>query len=213
MKFLVADDHELIRRGINHALLELDPSAEIHDSADAAQTLQAIDADQPYDLILLDLFMPGATGFDLLHSIREASPSSLVVVLSASENPEHMRQSLDAGAAGYIPKSVGLGRMKAALQLVLAGGVYTPADLIPGGAIAGADEIVSRDTELFFPSITRRQREVLVLLGEGKSNKEIAQQLTLSENTIKIHVAALLKALKVDNRTKAAIVAKKRGLI
>lgn len=213
MKFLVADDHELIRRGITGALLGLDPSAEIHGAADAAQTLQAIDADRQYDLIVLDLFMPGANGFDLLRGIRNASPSSAVVVLSASENPEHMRQALDFGAAGYIPKSAGIEMMTKALQMVLAGGVYAPPDLKANASIQGTNEIAPSDLGLFIPSLTRRQRDVLVLLGEGKSNKEIAQQLELSENTIKIHVAAVLKALKVDNRTKAAMVAKKSGLI
>lgn len=124
-----------------------------------------------------------------------------------------MRKALDLGAAGYIPKSAGIEVMLSALRLVLVGGIYVPPDLLRKAAPPGITEVVDAAAELSPDSLTSRQQEVLRLLGEGKSNKEIARQLDLSENTVKIHVTAVLKALGVNNRTKAAVVARQFRIV
>ena len=213
MRFLVADDHELVRKGLMAALHELEQEADITDVKDAGQTLDAVRNGGSFDLILLDLFMPGADGFELLREICNTQPDTPTVVLSASEEPLHMRKALDLGAAGYIPKSAGMEVMLSALRLVLAGGIYVPPDLLRKPT-AGEENtsVAEAAAELSPDGLTSRQQEVLRLLGEGKSNKEIARVLDLSENTVKIHVAAVLKALGVNNRTKAAVVARELGM-
>ena len=124
-----------------------------------------------------------------------------------------MRKALDLGAAGYIPKSAGMGVMLSALRLVLAGGIYVPPNLLHTQAAPDPASVTEAAAALSPDGLTGRQREVLRLLGEGKANKEIARELDLSENTVKIHVAAVLKALGVNNRTKAAMVARRLGMV
>jgi len=213
MRFLVADDHELVRKGLIGALRQLEQEAELVDVEDAGQTLEAVRGGEAYDLILLDLFMPGADGFELLGEVCNICPDTPTVVLSASEEPLHMRKALDLGAAGYIPKSAGMEVMLSALRLVLAGGIYVPPDLLRKPAAPDPVSVAEAAAALPPDGLTGRQREVLSLLGEGKANKEIARELDLSENTVKIHVAAVLKALGVNNRTKAAMVARQLGMM
>jgi DNA-binding NarL/FixJ family response regulator len=205
MRILVADDHALVREGLVHTLSELDPAAEIIE-ADSAEAVYAVLAGgATFDLALLDLFMPGVEGFDLLTTVCDRMPDLPVVVLSASEDSSHVRKAIDCGASGYVPKSSGRDVMLSALRLVLAGGVYLPPTTLAGGA-EGAPAPVA--AHLLLGSLTPRQREVLRLLGAGLSNKEIARQLGLSENTIKIHVTAILRSLQVSNRTAAVVLAR-----
>ena len=213
MRFLVADDHEIVRKGLIGALRELDHQAEIKGVNNAEETRDAVASGKSYDLILLDLFMPGANGFDLLRDVCNECMDTPVVVLSGSGDPLHMRKSLDLGAAGFVPKSAGLEVMLSALRLVLAGGIYVPPDILnrPNMPSAIAEENTAKGHSL--GELTARQKEILSLLGEGKSNKEIARQLNLSEHTIKVHVAAVLRILGVNNRTKAAMVAREFGLV
>lgn len=213
MRFLVADDHEIVRKGLISALREFDPQAEIKGVNNAEETRNAVCCGMSYDLILLDLIMPGSNGFELLRDVCNKCMDTPVVVLSGSGDPLNMRKSLDLGAAGYIPKSAGLEVMLSALRLVLAGGSYVPPDMLINSNMLSAvpAEDIAKSKSL--AELTSRQREILGLLGEGKSNKEIARQLNLSEHTIKVHVAAVLKVLGVNNRTKAAMVAREFGLV
>lgn len=216
MKILIADDHELIRRGLRQTLLSGTLDAEVMEARSAHETLAVIASQRDLDLVLLDLFMPDSGEFDLLERLCSEFPELPVVVLSGSRNPSHMRHCIDAGAAGFIPKSAGADVMMKAIALVLAGGLYIPPELLqPGGETAGLPpELQSADAlPVEIPdSLTHRQIDVLRLLGDGLSNKLIARELGLSENTIKIHVTAILKALQLDNRSQAGIVAQKMGL-
>jgi len=216
---LLADDHVLVREGLKHTLGRLAPDVEFLEAASAAETLDCIAANDAIDLALLDLVMPGCGGFDLLTRVCDRHPELPVVMLSGSSDPLKMRKALDIGAAGFITKSATAEVMLSALRLVLAGGIYVPPDMLKGAAAAVAEAGVESDggDQSVAPStgggLTARQLEVLACLGQGKSNKHIARELDLSENTVKIHVAAILRALGVDNRTQAAMVARERGII
>jgi len=216
---LLADDHVLVREGLKHTLGRLAPDVEFLEAASAAEALDCIAANDAIDLALLDLVMPGSAGFDLLTRVCDRHPELPVVMLSGSSDPLKMRKALDIGAAGFITKSATAEVMLSALRLVLAGGIYVPPDMLKGAAAAAAEAgVVSGGVDGAAAAspgggLTARQLEVLACLGQGKSNKHIARELDLSENTVKIHVAAILRTLGVDNRTQAAMAARERGII
>ncbi len=209
MKVLIADDHALVRTGLIDALTGLTPELDPIEATDASEVMQRLVDIPGLDLILLDLFMPGANGFQLLGKVCSAAVTVPVVVLSASESAEHVRKALDSGAAGFVPKSADRELMLSALRLVLAGGIYVPAEVMQSAdwssAAAGAPPSSER------AALTARQQDVLRLLGRGLSNKQIARALTLSENTVKAHVASVLRQLGANNRTEAVVRAQEQG--
>jgi DNA-binding NarL/FixJ family response regulator len=189
----------------------LDPEATTYEASDANEVMGILSAHPDLDLILLDLVMPGANGFDLLSQVCDAASGASVVVLSASDDTAHMRKALDCGAAGFIQKSTAREVMLSALRLVLAGGIYVPPDLVHAPATsegAGPPPLGSEETGT---TLTTRQRDVLRLIAQGRSNKQIARDLDLSQNTVKIHVAGVLRALGAANRTQAVMLARERG--
>jgi DNA-binding NarL/FixJ family response regulator len=157
------------------------------------------------DLALLDLYMPGMSGVDGVIRFRAAFPEIPLVVLSASELAEDIHRLLAAGALGYVTKSSPSEVILGALRLVLAGGVYIPPSVLEQHS--GGDSDPSRPGPL-----TARQVEVLRELAKGQSNKQIAKALEVTEGTVKIHLAAIFRILKVNNRTEAVLVAQKMGL-
>lgn len=211
MKALVADDHALLRTGLIEALSRLDPEATTYEASDADEVMGILSAHPDLDLILLDLVMPGANGFDLLSQVCDAASGASVVVLSASDDTAHMRKALDCGAAGFIPKSTAREVMLSALQLVLAGGIYVPPDLVHAPETPEGDRPPPQGSEATGTTLTARQQDVLRLIAQGRSNKQIARDLDLSQNTVKIHVAGVLRALGAANRTQAVMLARERG--
>lgn len=218
MKILIADDHELIREGLRAELAERFRHALflVAESADGVRSV--VVNHQDIDLILLDLKMPGGDGFALLTELGHRCPNSYIMVISASEKTSDMVKSLDCGAAGYLTKSMSKALMLTAIELVLAGGVYLPqqlaqpsADLPDAGdrasTVASANAIAARVRRL-----TDRQLDVLRYICLGKSNRAIADELQISLHTVKNHVAGVLKALEVKNRTAAAIAAEQMGI-
>lgn len=203
MKILLADDHTLFREGVKQLCAHLHAQVQTVEVANGAEVLRLAKSQKDFDLVLIDLAMPEVNGFAGLAAFRTYAPSVPVVVLSGSEDPADVQAALDGGAAGFIPKSSSSKVILGALRLVLAGGVYAP----PGLLVANAG-VVSR-TQL--EALTPRQREVLTLLGEGKSNKEIGSTLHLSEATIKQHVSAILKTLRVANRMQAVLAGRRLG--
>lgn len=215
MLLLLADDHALVREGLKHTLADLVASVEFVEAATAAEVIDSLGRNQAVDLVLLDLVMPGSDGFSLLTRVCNSHPDLPIVVLSGTADPAKMRKALDIGATGFICKSASAEVMLSALRLVLAGGIYLPPDMLKTSSapeagnwapMAGPDA----GQRLSSAALTTRQREVLERLVEGKSNKQIARELDLSDNTVKIHVAAILRTLGVDNRTQAAIAARER---
>lgn len=219
MKFLVADDHPLVRRALSLSLEHIRPDATLLEAETAAQARSHVTAHPDIDLVLLDLSMPDSEGLDGLRQIKALLPGAPVAVVSADESAETALRALAAGAAGYLPKSLPEDVLRAAISLILAGGMYVPS-LVADAAGASAAPAprraalppVSGAAPGAAPggrgasgaeSLTQRQREVLDLVIEGLSNKEIAERLDLAEATVKVHMTAILRAYGVNNRTKA----------
>src|SRR5262245_11008638 len=217
VKVLMVDDHPLILEALRHVLGQLDIDLEVFEAASADAARRLVDEHHDASLALLDLTLPGADGFQLLADFRAAHPAVPVVVLSASERHVDVLRALDMGAMGYIPKRSSNTVMLQALRLVLSGGIYVPAAAIgPGAEPAGertppapAAPLRTTPREL---GLTERQAEVLGCILQGLPNKLICRRLALAEGTVKIHVAAILRALNVHNRTQAVIEASRLGM-
>ena len=212
MKVLVVDDHPLICEALRQVLKALDKDIELLEAGGGNEALSQADKNDKLDLVLLDLALPDADGFEVLAELRERHPSFPVVVLSASEQTEVVMRALDAGAMGFIPKTSSNELLLGALRLVLSGGVYLPAEVLrhaPTPPLAGKS---GAETSYRDIGLTQRQAQVLALVVQGKPNKIICRELALAEGTVKIHVTAILKALGVSNRTQAVVAVGKLGL-
>ncbi|WP_042704565.1 response regulator transcription factor [Azospirillum sp. B506] len=224
MNVLIADDHLLFRDGLRRLLAQFDADMTFFEASTYDEVRALCDGTRPFDLILLDLGMPGWTGFSALGDIHAGLPKALLVVVSGSEKRSDLLAALENGAAGYIPKSSSAKVLLGALQLVLAGGIYLPEQAIRGGDRAdtqggygahhvggqGSGDAVDDGAALGSgggDQLTPRQRDVLARLRDGKSNKQIAHELGLTEGTVKVHVTAILRHLGVRNRTQAALTA------
>lgn len=209
MKILVVDDHVLIREALRGVLKELAGEATIIEAPDSRRAMQCLSEHPDLELILLDLYLPDRSGFDLLAELRERWPAIPVVVLSASTDRDDISRALDLGALGFIPKSARREVMLSAFKLIFAGGIYVPPEIFGRPQPAPVQPRPLSATEL---GLTERQMEVLVLMMQGKSNKLICRALDIAEPTVKNHVTAILRALKVANRTEAVIAAGALGL-
>lgn len=212
MKILIADDHWLIIEAVKTKLAELAPDAAFVVAMDARQ-LQDTELDG-VELALVDLGIPGAEGYSHIDALLARCPGLPVIVLSGLEDPLVMREALDRGARGFIPKAYNPNVMLSAVRLVLAGGVYVPPMLltpVPGAVPLAPAPIAERAPATTLESLrnvlTERQVEVLQLLSQGKPNKLIGRSLGISEGTVKIHLAAIFRALNVRNRTEAVVAA------
>ena len=214
MKVLVVDDHPLIRQALLVVLTQLDSDLQVLEAGNCQDALALAESNTDLDLVLLDIHLPGVSGLDALQSFRERVPAVPVVVISASEDPDDVTRALDAGAMGFIPKSQSSQVMINALRLVLAGGVYLPPEMVRHAPRSGAPRTASSASVTGYRDIglTERQAQVLALLIQGKPNKLICRDLDLAEGTVKIHITAILKALKVSNRTQAVIEVSRLGL-
>jgi DNA-binding NarL/FixJ family response regulator len=211
MKILVCDDHALFREGVAHALGELAADAKLLEAADGAEALRLARAHADLDLVLLDLNMPGTDGWTGLARLQKACPTLPVVILSASEEPGDARRAIDAGAAGFVPKSTRGPVLRAALQLVLSGGVYLPPNLLLEGAAAPTTRSAAARRKRA-EGLTERQLEVLRLMSRGLTNTEIGNLLGVALGTVKAHITSIFEVLDVSNRTEAALVMRDLGL-
>ena len=210
MKILIADDHELIREGIRQSLQNLIPDGVIFEAEDEQQVQTVLQSEQ-IDVLLLDLVLPNGKSFKLLESAIIDYPEMKVAMLTASEDVNDVRKCMDFGASAFITKTSGKTNLVNALRQVISGGVYISPDLIDKINESQADG-TNNDDGKKIDSLTNRQKEVLGLVCKGSSNKEIANLLGLSDNTVKIHVTAILKTLDVSNRTQAVLFANRTGL-
>ena len=202
MKILLVDDHALFRAGLRLLLRAIRSDALILEASDidAALTIAAREPD--LQLCLLDLMLRNERGLDVLSRLRELAPEVAIVIVSASEEPQAVRQSIDAGAMSFIPKSATPEELSEALRQVLAGHVYLPSAVISHLSQVPAPQV----------SLTPRQTEVLNALSRGLVTKSIARELGLSEHTVKEYIGTLFQLLGVHNRTEAVVVASRLGL-
>jgi DNA-binding NarL/FixJ family response regulator len=215
MKVLLVDDHPLILSALQAMIQELDPDVRVTAVGSAAAARAALAADADFDLVLLDLQLGDASGFDVLVEMRKAHPALPVVVISASDRASDVIQAIDLGAMGFVPKRASNDTLVDALRLVMAGGIYVPAMHLggsqgPGSRAPVAIPVAETATYQVTPSfeelgLTPRQADVLTQLLQGKPNKEIARRLGLSVETVKDHVQAVLRALGVSSRTQAVL--------
>ncbi|MEZ4279814.1 MAG: response regulator transcription factor [Myxococcota bacterium] len=207
LRILLCDDHALFREGLRLVLAQLDEEVELVGVADGASAMREAAADDDFDLVLLDLALPDASGLEVLAGLREHHPSVPVAVLSGSEVARDVRSSLDLGAVGFIPKSSTASVLLAAIRLVLSGGIYLPPNLLDDSAVTGSPRRLPRAPVGGPPSprLSPRQWEVLALLAEGRSNGEIGQALAIASGTVKSHVMRIYEELRVNNRTEAAL--------
>lgn len=206
MKVLLVDDHTLVREGLKLLLEDLEKEIELDQAGNCEEAL-ALAVDHEYDLVLLDLKMPGVEGLDALAIFRERYPESPVVILSGEGTPKLVRDAIEAGAMGFVPKSSSHQVFEQALKLVLAGGVYLPPDVL--GSRLPEDEPEHLVKSEAIAGLSPRQVQVLRCVIEGKANKVIARELEVSEHTIKAHLSSVFRALGVHNRTEAVYAAAK----
>ena len=214
MHTLIVDDHAFVCVGLKATLLDRLSDIKVSTASDGAKALDILLNDS-IDLAVIDLFMPGGDGgFDFIDTVCQTYPKLPIIVLSASENPAHIRKCLDIGAKGFVTKSAPKEILFTAITKVLAGDRYIPSALLTAqgdGGRGNSDLQASADnvTQL----LTERQLEILALISQGLSNKLIARELFLSENTVKVHVSAILRALSLSNRTQAGLVGQKLEII
>jgi DNA-binding NarL/FixJ family response regulator len=202
---VIADDHPLFRDALRQAVASVVASARIDEAGSFEELTALLDQDSDVDLVLLDLTMPGISGFSGLIYLRAQFPAIPVVIVSASDDGGTIRQSLDFGASGFIPKRFGVDTLRDAITKVLGGDVWVPADTDLSSA-TDPDLMRLRDRLV---TLTPQQVRVLMMLSEGLLNKQIAYELGVSEATIKAHVSAILQKLGVESRTQAVIAAAK----
>jgi len=200
-QFIIVDDHPLFRGALRLALSAPFPDAEIVEASTLDELVAILEGGAETDLVLLDLAMPGVQGFSGLLLLRAQYPSIPVIIVSASEDPATIRRAMNFGAAGFVPKSQPVEGIRKAVEAVLAGDVWIPPKL----DLQSASESEDRDLAARLATLTPQQVRVLMMLGDGLLNKQIAYKLNVSEATIKAHVSAILQKLGVDSRTQAVI--------
>ena len=205
MKILLVDDHALIRDALRGVVKELAPDAEVLEAADSRQAMHLVKANPDLHLVLLDLNLPDRDGFSVLVDLRSHYAMMSCVVLSASQDRDSIVKAMNLGVLGFIPKSSPREVMVNALRLIFSGGVYIPPEALPRSVAAKPPAAFTCPGSPADLGLTARQVEVLALMMQGKSNKAISRVLDVAEPTVKHHVGAILKALKVMNRTEAVI--------
>lgn len=213
LKLLVVEDHALVREGLVRLLGQVENEVRVYESADFESALTVLDSEGEFDLVLLDLALPGIDGFAGLDILRRRYPAMPVAVVSAFDDLPTITRVINLGASGFIPKAFSGEALLSAVREVLAGNIFKPsgqqgarlddATPVPPSRISVKPEEVG---------LTDRQSQVLALMVRGLSNRDIADQLDLSEGTVKIHATAVFKALGVNSRTQALVAVARYGI-
>jgi DNA-binding NarL/FixJ family response regulator len=200
-RIIIVDDHPLFRSALRQIVSGGAEPMTVEEAADLAALTAALGADRDCDLVLLDLNMPGAHGLSGLLLLRAQYPELPVMIVSAVEDQKVIRRAFELGAAGYLTKSAGPAEIRAAIETVLAGNLAIPAGI--DLSVEDQESALARRLS----SLTPQQVRVLMMLGDGLMNKQIAYELSISEATVKAHVSSILQKLDVDSRTQAVIAA------
>ena len=206
MKILHADDHPLFREGIRFFLKLLDVDVVVLEASNFQAIMDRLSLESSFDLVLLDLAMPGMGEMDGFFKIRRQYPILPIAILSGNSDPKIIQALLDGGARGYIPKLANSEELMYALRKVVGGGVYTPKSLFAASSEDNSEHAQSSP-------VTHRQADILALLADGMPNKSIADALGITEGTVKQHLKSLFKRLNVQNRTQAVRVAREMRLL
>jgi DNA-binding NarL/FixJ family response regulator len=205
--FVIADDHPMVRDALASALRSVYAAAQVKFAGTFSETQAAITAAPETDLLILDLDMPGMQGLAGLAALRASHPAVPVAIVSATTNPAAMRQAIEMGAAGFIPKLAPSSRFLEVIQAILSGAVWVPPEASDQALATDDREIASRAAHL-----TPQQHRVLWLMAEGKPNKVIAYEMQITEPTVKAHVTEILRKLGATSRTQAVIAAQRVAL-
>lgn len=216
MKILLADDHNMVRAGLSLLLARLYGDIELFEASTYPQALELCHSQKDFSLALVDRVMPGHADGESLRTLCQLLQPSPVVVLSATEDPHSIRESLALGAQGYLPKSTHESLLFSALQLVMAGGTFIPTSALESAhtqesAPAAPSPKQRKEPEL--QTLTPRQQDILNRLALGETNKVIARELAISPATVQTHINAIFRALSANNRTQAVHLARSLGLI
>ena len=214
MRILIVDDHALVRRGMNYVVKEGFPDADVIEAESSAAALEAMRTSDKVDLALVDVRMPDLDGLELLKALKADWPDMPVIMLSTYENAPYVKRALADGAAGYLLKDATPEDLSQAINVALSGSgnVLSPRviqNLFEDQESSSGSSSNGRRSEY---SLTQREHDILALLAEGRSNREIAGRLYLSEKTVKAHLAAIFRKLGVTNRTQAAMMAVQMGV-
>lgn len=212
MDILIADDHNVVIAGLKGALERAFDDASFSLAHDSAEVFRLLTEKSDHDLALVDLKMPGMDGFEFLSQLCTEFPALKVAVISGVDDPSSIKKAIALGALGFIPKSVTEETLINAVRLVLRGDIYLPTHILKTSNENNDNQVIPEsaiDVKNAYEVLTERQRQIMLLLGEGRSNKDIARQLDLSENTIKVHVSGVLRALNLRNRTQAGVIGEK----
>lgn len=207
MKVLITDEQSLFRDGLSLRLKQINQDINILQSSDLIEMQQLLSKEPDIDILILDIDIPNAT--DIINKLKTISPQTKIVAISTSEDTRNIRKILSNGVKGYIPKKSDSNILSGALKLILDGGTYIPLAMLENNT----EYNKNIPQPQLKKNLTNRQSQVLDLIAQGKSNKQIAYEMGVSEATVKLHINALLRSLKVNNRTQAVITAQKLGLI
>src|SRR3990172_8886953 len=216
MKILIVDDHALVRRGMNYVVKEGFPDAEVIEAESSAAALEALHGGAKVDLALVDVRMPDLDGLELLRAIKTEWPDLPVIMLSTYDNAPYVKRALADGASGYLLKDATPEDLAQAINVAMSGSgnVLSPKviqNLFDDQERGASGPGTGRGSRNEY-SLTQREQDILALLAEGRSNRDIAQKLFLSEKTVKAHLAAIFRKLGVTNRTQAAMMAVQMGV-
>lgn len=200
------DGSRLRRECMKLAVMQHSSNWNVLDLASVAEALSLLENGHHFDLVLIGAATCDDIDLDAIAELRAAMPDTPVVVAAENNNPQRARLILKAGSRGFLPTSLSVKVLMGALDLVMAGGIYVPSTLLDSTQSRAA-EPAARGTRDSFPDLTRRQRDVLMHISQGKSNKLIADALSMSESTVKAHVKQIIKRMRVANRTQAALLA------
>jgi len=209
MKILLVDDHNLFAEGLRTLLSDFEENPEIIVCGSCEEALEIVPPES-IDLILLDYYLSGISGVEALQMLRGKFSGSQIAVVSAEDDPEVIREIIENGAAGFVPKTSTFAVLSAALRLVLSGGTYLPPETLGEAAPTSASRSrTDGGQHNGLECLSKRQREVLQQLVQGRPNKVIAKNLQISEHTVKAHISASFRLLGVRNRTEAVYAAAK----
>jgi len=209
VKVMLADDHALMREGIKH-LLEFDGSIEVIDEANnGKECLEKLEKIEP-DILLLDINMPDMNGIEVLEELKKQNKNIKILMLTVHSEVEYLIKAIDIGANGYILKDSGSLELKQAINVIMTDGSYIQPSLLP----ALNSRLINRDIDKEkLESLTKREIEILIHVAGGMFNKEIANNLDISERTVKNHISNIFKKIDVSDRTQAAVFAIKNNVV